>query len=58
MRRSPVRPRRRGVCSGRHAHLAGSKGCYRAGDALILSGAGYTPNGPANIDLEGSDLGS
>jgi hypothetical protein len=38
--------------------VAGNKACYRAGDALILTGAGYTPGAPVNITLEGRSLGS
>lgn len=38
--------------------VAGSKSCYRAGDALILSGSGFTPNGQASVTLEGKDLGT
>jgi hypothetical protein len=38
--------------------VAGNKSCYRAGDALILTGTGYTPGAPVNITLEGRSLGS
>jgi hypothetical protein len=38
--------------------LVGSKSCYRAGDTLILNGAGFTPGGQASITLEGKDLGA
>src|SRR5688572_26412305 len=38
--------------------LAGSKACYRAGDALIVSGSGFTPGGSVNFELDGQDLGS
>jgi hypothetical protein len=38
--------------------VAGSKSCYRAGDALILSGSGFTPGAPVSFALEGKDLGS
>jgi hypothetical protein len=37
--------------------VVGSKSCYRAGDALILSGSGFTPGGQASITLDGQDLG-
>jgi hypothetical protein len=37
--------------------VAGGKACYRAGDALILSGTGYTPGAPVNITLQGRSLG-
>jgi hypothetical protein len=37
--------------------VAGNKACYRAGDALILTGTGYTPNAPVDITLEGRSLG-
>jgi hypothetical protein len=38
--------------------VAGTKSCYRAGDALILTGSGFTPGGPVNFVLEGKDLGN
>lgn len=38
--------------------VAGSKSCYRAGDALILSGSGFTPGGQASVTLDGRDLGT
>jgi hypothetical protein len=38
--------------------VAGSKSCYRAGDSLILSGTGFTPNGPVAVTLQGRDLGT
>jgi hypothetical protein len=38
--------------------LAGSKSCYRAGDTLTINGSGFTPNGQANITLEGRTLGT
>jgi hypothetical protein len=38
--------------------VAGSKSCYRAGDALILSGSGFTPGGQASVTLDGKDLGT
>jgi hypothetical protein len=37
--------------------VVGTKSCYRAGDALILSGAGFTPGGQASVTLDGQDLG-
>jgi hypothetical protein len=37
--------------------VQGNKACYRAGDAPVLSGSGYTPNGPVDITLEGKSLG-
>jgi hypothetical protein len=38
--------------------VAGGKACYRAGDALILSGTGYTPGAPVDITLQGRSLGA
>jgi hypothetical protein len=38
--------------------VVGSKSCYRAGDALILSGSGFTPGGQASVTLDGQDLGA
>jgi hypothetical protein len=38
--------------------LAGTQSCYRAGDALIISGAGFTPGGPVNFTLDNQDLGT
>jgi hypothetical protein len=38
--------------------VAGSKTCYRAGDALTLNGSGFTPGGQASITLDGQDLGA
>jgi hypothetical protein len=38
--------------------VAGNKSCYRAGDALILSGTGYTPGGPVSVTLAGRALGT
>jgi hypothetical protein len=38
--------------------VSGSKRCYRAGDALIVSGSGFTPGGPVNFVLGTQDLGS
>jgi hypothetical protein len=38
--------------------VAGSKSCYRAGDALIVTGSGYTPGQPVNFTLEGQDVGT
>lgn len=38
--------------------VVGSKSCYRAGDALILTGSGFTPGGQANVTLDGQDLGA
>jgi hypothetical protein len=38
--------------------VAGTKKCYRAGDALILSGSGFTPGGQASITLDGKELGT
>jgi hypothetical protein len=38
--------------------VAGNKSCYRAGDSLILSGTGFTPNGPVSVTLQGRDLGT
>jgi hypothetical protein len=37
--------------------VSGSKSCYRAGDTLTLSGAGYTPNGPVDVTLDGHEIG-
>jgi hypothetical protein len=37
--------------------VAGNKACYRAGDSLILTGTGYTPNAPVDVTLGGHDLG-
>jgi hypothetical protein len=38
--------------------VAGTKSCYRLGDALIVSGSGFTPNGPVNFTLDNRSLGS
>ena len=38
--------------------VAGNKSCYRAGDALILGGTGYTPGAPVAITIEGRQLGT
>ena len=38
--------------------LTGSKDCYRAGDVLTLTGAGFTPGAPVNIVLGELSLGS
>ncbi|MBA3263907.1 MAG: hypothetical protein H0T69_15830 [Thermoleophilaceae bacterium] len=38
--------------------VAGSRSCYRTGDALIVSGSGFTPGQPVNFVLEGQDLGN
>ena len=38
--------------------VAGAKSCYRLGDALIVSGSGFTPNGPVNFTLDNRSLGS
>lgn len=38
--------------------VAGTKSCYRAGDALIVSGTGFTPGGPVSFTLENENLGS
>ena len=38
--------------------VAGNRACYRAGDSLILSGTGFTPNGPVGVTLQGRDLGT
>jgi hypothetical protein len=38
--------------------LGATKSCYRAGDALVLSGSGFTPGGQASITLDGQDLGT
>jgi hypothetical protein len=38
--------------------VAGNRSCYRAGDALILTGAGYTPGGDVSITIEGRELGT
>jgi len=38
--------------------LAGAKSCYRAGDALIVSGTGFTAGALVTFSLDGSDLGS
>jgi hypothetical protein len=38
--------------------VAGNKSCYRTGDALILSGSGYTPGAPVDVTLEGRELGT
>jgi uncharacterized membrane protein len=38
--------------------VVGTKSCYRAGDALILSGSGFTPGGQASVTLDGQDLGA
>lgn len=38
--------------------LAGSKGCYRLGDQLAVTGTGFTPGAPVNITLDNQDLGS
>ena len=37
--------------------VAGTKSCYRAGDALIVTGSGFTPGGQASVTLDGQDLG-
>jgi hypothetical protein len=37
--------------------VAGSKSCYRAGDALLVTGTGFTPSQPVNFQLEGRDVG-
>jgi hypothetical protein len=49
-----------GAASAQAATLAvaGSRSCYRTGDALILTGSGFTPGAPVNITLEGKDLGN
>jgi hypothetical protein len=49
-----------GAASAQAATLsvAGGKACYRAGDALILSGTGYTPGAPVDVTLEGRELGT
>jgi len=38
--------------------VAGSRSCYRVGDALIVSGTGYTAGQPVNFVLGSQDLGS
>jgi len=38
--------------------LVGSKSCYRYGDTLTLSGAGFTPTSRASITLDASDAGA
>jgi hypothetical protein len=38
--------------------VVGSKSCYRAGDALTLSGSGFTPGGRASITLDDQELGT
>jgi hypothetical protein len=38
--------------------VAGSKRCYRAGDALIVSGSGFTAGQPVNFVLAGQDVGT
>jgi len=38
--------------------VGGGKDCYRAGDALLLGGSGYTPGGLVNVTLEGRQLGT
>jgi hypothetical protein len=38
--------------------LAGTQSCYRAGDALIISGTGFTPGGPVNFTLDNQNLGT
>jgi hypothetical protein len=38
--------------------VAGSQSCYRLGDALLVSGSGYTPGAPVNFTLDNRDLGT
>jgi hypothetical protein len=38
--------------------VAGDKTCYRLGDALIVSGTGFTPGAPVSFTLDNQDLGS
>jgi hypothetical protein len=38
--------------------VAGSKSCYRTGDALIVTGSGFTAGQPVNFTLEGQDVGT
>jgi hypothetical protein len=38
--------------------LTGTKDCYRLGDALTISGTGFTPNAPVNFTLDNRSLGS
>jgi hypothetical protein len=38
--------------------VAGNRSCYRAGDALLVSGTGFTPGQPVNFTLDNQDLGS
>lgn len=40
------------------ATLAADRGCYAAGDPVVLTGSGYTPNGPVAITVEGRQLGT
>jgi hypothetical protein len=39
-------------------NVAGSKRCYREGDALIVTGSGFTAGQPVNFVLAGQDVGS
>jgi hypothetical protein len=38
--------------------VAGTKSCYRVGDALIVSASGFTPGGPVNFTLDNRSLGT
>jgi hypothetical protein len=38
--------------------VAGNRSCYRAGDALLVSGTGFTPGQPVNFTLDNQNLGS
>jgi hypothetical protein len=38
--------------------VGGTKSCYRAGDALVVSGSGFTPGGPIHFALDSQDLGT
>jgi hypothetical protein len=38
--------------------VAGNKSCYRLGDALIVSGSGFTPMAPVSFTLDDADLGT
>jgi hypothetical protein len=38
--------------------VAGTKSCYRLGDALVVNGTGFTPNGPVSFTLDNRDLGT
>lgn len=44
--------------SAQAATLAANKPCYAVGDAVVLSGAGYTPNGQVGFAVDGQVLPS